>query len=286
MTIEFNQPLVRPKFMEKSGRRELLDSNSVDMTKIIGLEFGVQSDANPERMQYFMEILEWGSNNLKLQISFADPSIISLGNRNDQMTMRIKNPSYFTSAATGEVYEEENQDSSGLDISVFQQLPKGVSEAELRSGAAAASNAASVLVIAQICMQLFMKGQIKNLLPLLFFLQISKSITIYKILVPAEIVIYIEEIRKFTDFESIDPNFLMKHFFDFDLQGYISSKKVQMTKASEMSGLKTGSILENLRIPIFIACVALMVLLLAVLAMVTIPPLRKKIQTILIDKKQ
>ena len=131
-----------------------------------------------------------------------------------------------------------------------------------------------------------MKGQMKNLLPLLFFLQISKSITIYKILVPAEIVIYIEEIRKFTDFESIDPNFLMKHFFDFDLKGYISSTKVQMTKASEMSGLKTGSILENLRIPIFIACFALMVLLLAVLAMVTIRPLRLKIKTILIEKKQ
>ena len=114
----------------------------------------------------------------------------------------------------------------------------------------------------------------KNLLPLLFFLQITKSITIYKILVPAEIVIYIEEIRKFTDFESIDPNFLMKLFFDFDLKGYISSTKVQMTKASEMSGLKTGSILENLRIPIFIVCFALMVLLLAVLAMVTIRPLR------------
>lgn len=126
----------------------------------------------------------------------------------------------------------------------------------------------------------------KNLLPLLFFLQISKSITIYKILVPAEIVIYIEEIRKFTDFESIDPNFLMKHFFDFDLKGYISSTKVQMTKASEISGLKTGSILENLRIPIFIACFALMVLLLAVLAMVTIRPLRLKIKTILIEKKQ
>ena len=59
-----------------------------------------------------------------------------------------------------------------------------------------------------------------------------------------------------------------------------------MTKASEMSGLKTGSILENLRIPIFIACFALMVLLLAVLAMVTIRPLRLKIKTILIEKKQ
>jgi hypothetical protein len=120
MTIEFNQPLVRPKFMEKSGRRELLDKNSVDMTKIIGLEFGVQSDANPKRMQYFMEILEWSSNNLKLQISFADPSIISQGNLNDKMTMRIKNPSYFTSSVSGEVYAEKNQDSSKLDISVFQ----------------------------------------------------------------------------------------------------------------------------------------------------------------------
>ena len=59
-----------------------------------------------------------------------------------------------------------------------------------------------------------------------------------------------------------------------------------MTKASEISGLKTGSILENLRIPIFIACFALMVLLLAVLAMVTIRPLRLKIKTILIEKKQ
>jgi hypothetical protein len=66
MNIEFNQPLAVPDFIQKTGRRALLDINSVDITKIIGLEFAVQSDANPNRMKYYMDILEWTPNNLKL----------------------------------------------------------------------------------------------------------------------------------------------------------------------------------------------------------------------------
>lgn len=77
MIIEFNQELIVPKFMQKSGKRGLLDKNSVDLTKIIGLQFEVQSDANPKRMKYFIEILDWTTDYLKLQINFGDPNIIS-----------------------------------------------------------------------------------------------------------------------------------------------------------------------------------------------------------------
>ena len=59
-----------------------------------------------------------------------------------------------------------------------------------------------------------------------------------------------------------------------------------MTKASENSGLKSGSIIENLRIPLFIMLLALVVLMLAIFLMVTIKPLKETISIILFNKKQ
>lgn len=120
MIIEFNQALDVPLFMQETKRRGLLNKNSVDMTKIIGLEFALQSDANPKKMKYFMDILEWTPNNLQLQINFADPNMISMGNLNDKISMKIKNPSYFSSSISGEVYEAAKQDPSGFEISVSQ----------------------------------------------------------------------------------------------------------------------------------------------------------------------
>lgn len=106
-------------------------------------------------------------------------------------------------------------------------------------------------------------------------------------MVPTEIVIYIEEIRKFTDFKQLDPIFVVKFVFGFDLKQYLITKKVQMTKASETSGFKSGSILENLRIPIFILLIALVVLLLAIILMVLVrsPKIKSKIKKILNEKK-
>lgn len=106
--------------------------------------------------------------------------------------------------------------------------------------------------------------------------------------IPTEIVIYIEEIRKFVDFEQADPKFMMKFFFDIDIKKYLESKKIQLTKASETTGLSSGSFIQNMRIPIFAMLMALMVLLLAVLAMVVVrnQKWKDKIKKILMEKKK
>lgn len=118
MNIEFNQPLDVPEFMLKSERRALLGKNSVDMTKIIGLEFTVQSDVNPKKLQYYIEIIEWTTQNLKLKFNFADTSKISQGLMNDKMSIQIKNPTYFASSLSGETYKAPKEDLSGLSLSV------------------------------------------------------------------------------------------------------------------------------------------------------------------------
>ena len=71
-----------------------------------------------------------------------------------------------------------------------------------------------------------MKGSIKLLLPMFFNLQLIKSITIYGIFFDPQILIYLDELRKFIEFKSIDPKFLLKTFFDIDVVAYLKGKSV------------------------------------------------------------
>jgi len=94
-----------------------------------------------------------------------------------------------------------------------------------------------------------------------FTLQLIKSIIIYCIFIDPQIMIYLDELRKLVEFKSIDPKFLIKKYFDVDISKYISDKTVQMTKSSELSGMKSGSILENATI--YLVLFALIILFFA-----------------------
>lgn len=92
------------------------------------------------------------------------------------------------------------------------------------------------LLITQFLSQLVLKGSLKHLLPAFFSMQLLKSVSILSIRIPAEIMIYLEQLRAFIDFEMLDPNDLMARALPgFDLADFLSgdAKKVQLTRDSE-----------------------------------------------------
>ena len=50
-----------------------------------------------------------------------------------------------------------------------------------------------------------------------FMLQLIKSLTFFGIKIPANALIYIEELRKFIDFEMLSPDFVLKVVYKEDI---------------------------------------------------------------------
>ena len=65
------------------------------------MNFVLKSDVNPEDIKYHMEVEYWLPNELKINVNFTDPTMISKGTERDTIYMKIKNPDWFRSAETG-----------------------------------------------------------------------------------------------------------------------------------------------------------------------------------------
>ena len=62
-----------------------------------------------------------------------------------------------------------------------------------------------------------MKKSIDSLWSMFFMLQLIKSLTFFGIKIPANALIYIEELRKFIDFEMLSPDFVLKVVYKEDI---------------------------------------------------------------------
>ena len=203
------------------------------------------------------------------------------------MFIQIKNPVFFTSEQSGEMFDvagPENKELASRGVSVFQQLPKGVSEKEVRGAAKTVSGAMSSVLVVQMCLQFVMKGSMQRLLPMFLALQLMKSITIYDIYVEPKLQIYLDELRKFIDFEALDPKFLLQKFTKFDLGEYIARKRVQMTQIGERSGMQSGSILENATLYVVLLALLALILLMCKTCLRVVQ--HKKVQEVIEAKRQ
>ena len=54
-----------------------------------------------------------------------------------------------------------------------------------------------------------MKGSLDNLWQLFFMMQLIQSLTMFQVHMPSNAQLYVEEIRKFVDFEMLKPDFLI-----------------------------------------------------------------------------
>lgn len=75
----------------------------------------------------------------------------------------------------------------------------------------------------------------------------------------------------------LEPNNLIGLFIeDFDIKDFLSTsgELVQMTRDAESSGLKSGNILENLRVPLTVLLLGLMIIPLLVLGKFLVPRIK------------
>ena len=92
-----------------------------------------------------------------------------------------------------------------LSGSIATQLPEGVDEKDLRGSASVGSKSTIAITVCQIVFQLSMKGSINQMMTLVFYLQLAKTISFYELKFPGNAEIYLQEVRKLVDFESIAP---------------------------------------------------------------------------------
>jgi len=103
--IGSNQEMVVPPFDDftsASSRRQLLKLSEVDVSRdLFDITFGSDSD-----VEYSLKLEDWSSTDIKVKADFSDPLALSQGKFADTMKIKIKNPKFFVSAATGESYDE------------------------------------------------------------------------------------------------------------------------------------------------------------------------------------
>lgn len=64
---------------------------------------------NPKLVKYNIQLLDWTTKELELLVDFADPSMISKGTLNDKIEIKVRNPTYFVSDESGEIYDKTKQ---------------------------------------------------------------------------------------------------------------------------------------------------------------------------------
>jgi len=118
--------------------------------------------------------------------------------------------------------------------SVKSQLPEGVTTEEVAGDARKASGATGGVAVVQIITQVCMKGSIEKVMMLIYYLQLTKSISFYSIKLPANAQLYLEETRKFVDGEYIKPEYLMMVFgVEFELSDVLDELNGGVEKTKE-----------------------------------------------------
>jgi len=263
--VEFNQELKVPGFIkeaEDSGDkgRILLALSEIDVGRdIMDVQFISRNDDDRHDKSYYLELTEWSGKNLEVFVNFSDPLLVSTGDDGDSMVTKIKNPAMFVPTAPGGKPLDPANATSVKEVPA--QLPKGVSEAELKAQAAASHQTMQTLAIIQLVAAVFMKGAINDLLQLFFTLQIICYQKIYDTPFPAHVGVYIDQFQKLIEFEILNPMEFVKTFMDFDIMGWILDQKAKIVHSHQ-----ENSIVRDLQIFLFIICTVVLTIICALLA--------------------
>ena len=66
---------------------------NIDVSRdILNLDFLLKSDTNPKKMEYSLEVKEWTTDKINIQINFTDPLQVSQGFDRDTVYFNLKNP--------------------------------------------------------------------------------------------------------------------------------------------------------------------------------------------------
>lgn len=98
MTVNFNQLLLIPNFLDASGSQFKKDDNgesimdkamsgrktvalsALNVTRdVMEFMFILKSDVKPEMIQYDLEIKDWNMEKMDVHVNFSDPLLISKG---------------------------------------------------------------------------------------------------------------------------------------------------------------------------------------------------------------
>ena len=167
--VAFNQDMWVPKFRKpaknKTKKRRLKTSlllSEFDVTRdIIDLDFSLQSEVKASNIKFTLTIVKWTPRKFHLFINFTDPLQISRGLNRDLVTLKVKNPRWFRSAASDEPIDLGVVGS--LVKTLPRQLPKGISEKVLVREAKTVSDSLESLMIIQLVLQVALKGSINDI---------------------------------------------------------------------------------------------------------------------------
>ena len=74
IVIDFSTPVVNPFAISSNGRRNLLSIDQIDVQKeIMDIEFKLQSDQDPDELEYYLELTKFDSNQMKVLLNFTNP---------------------------------------------------------------------------------------------------------------------------------------------------------------------------------------------------------------------
>lgn len=84
--------------------------NQIDVSRdLIDFSFILNSDVESDKVEFTLMLTEWEESQLKIQINFTDPLIISKGISPDQVLCRVKRRDLFVSKLTGEPLDIESK---------------------------------------------------------------------------------------------------------------------------------------------------------------------------------
>ena len=250
-------------YSPKRPRRKLVAVEQLDVNRdLMNVRFFLKSSVKVQDIGYYVTVKNWTAEGFVIGLVITTPMLISQGIERDEVEMTVKNPYLFASAETGEL----------LDVSklrFFQtlprQLPVGMSEEEIAEKAKAAESGMTALIILQICVQLFMKQNMADMMVCIFTIQLCCYYTFYATSLPGNAEIYLEQFRSMIKMDAIQPDNLLKLIDeDLSVDAIMGIGQERLNNAIESSGIKTVSPGANLAtfLQIIAACVCIFLFLL------------------------
>ena len=73
--MDFNQKLLIPSFIDEAAKT----NETVDVSSFLSIKYAIKSDIEPEKIQFHLKFIEWSPDNMKFQIFFDEPLLVSNG---------------------------------------------------------------------------------------------------------------------------------------------------------------------------------------------------------------
>ena len=189
-----------PNFIDQgtnfnSSMRYLMPLSEVDVTRdLLDISLIKRNSEMEVVLEFYLSLLEWTENQIIVNVNFTDPTLVSQGIDEDQVVVALKYPFLFISKANGLAVEPNRVT---FVKSIPTQLPKWMDEKSLKAQTASGSKA----IVGILVIQLFLKASVNDMWVMFFTLQLHCYIIIYTTKIPANSMLFIEELTKIIEFK-------------------------------------------------------------------------------------